>query len=72
MLVAIGLSVFLIFEARRRARGSIGTPQFVGFLIAVLAGIDAIALVNIGQPLALACAVCFSVTIVLQRRIAGS
>jgi hypothetical protein len=72
MLVAIGLSVFLIFEARRRARGYIGTPQFVGFLIAVLAGIDAIALVNIGQPLALACAVCFIVTIVLQRRIAGS
>lgn len=72
IFAAIGLSVFLILEARRRARGRIGKPQFVGFLIAVLAAIDAIALASIGQPLALACAGCFIATLMLQRRIAGS
>ena len=72
MLVSVGLSIFLIIEARRRARGRIGTPQFVGFLIAVLAGIDSIALVSIEELLALACVGCFIATLALQRRIAGS
>lgn len=72
MIAALGLSTLLVLEARRRAHGRIGTPRFVGFLIAALAGIDAVALVTIGQPLALACAGCFIATLALQRRIAGS
>jgi hypothetical protein len=71
-LVGALFAGFLVVQVRRHARGQIGTPAFVGFLIAMLAAIDVVALIAVGQWLAIACLACVAATLVFQRRIAGS